>query len=205
MTKALLVTSSVMGELSMSRQIAMEFLDKLSSEVADLELTVRDTTLLPMLNLSYLSGLRTPVAEMSEQQKKSMAFGDEILEEVESASVVVITAPMYCYTIPAALKLWIEYLNRPGRAFEHGPDGAVGLLTGKHVYVVLTRGSEFDANDPENFQENLIEGLLHSFGLTPVNIVLSEGMAYEGAKQACVRAKARAVELSNELVKKITK
>lgn len=199
MINVLLVTSSVLGEASTSRKIAMRLIEGLSSEFPDLQLVTRDAALLPLISLDYLCGLGAELTEMSDSQKTAVNLGDQILEEVEQASVVIVTAPMYSYTIPAALKIWIEYLNRPGRAFEHHPDGAVGLLTGKKVCAVLTRGSVFDADDPKNFQENLLLGVLDSFGLSPVNIILAQGTAHEGGKKAIADAGDEAEQLGKWL------
>jgi FMN-dependent NADH-azoreductase len=203
MIKVLLVTSSVLGDTSMSRKIAMRLIEGLSSEFPDLQLITRDATTLPLISLDYLRGLGADPTELSDHQKLAVNLGDQIIEEVEQAAVVIVTAPMYSYTIPAALKIWIEYLNRPGRVFEHRPEGAVGLLTGKKVCAVLTRGSSFEDEDPMNFQENLLVSVLDSFGLSPVNIILAQGTAHEGSKAALADAGNEAEKLGNSLAKEL--
>src|SRR3546814_12612041 len=78
----------------------------------------------------------------SDLQTVRVANADAVIEEVEEADLIVITCPIYASSIPSTLKAWIEYMNRAGRTFRHDHDGHVGLITGKQIYVVVTRGSE---------------------------------------------------------------
>jgi len=209
MKKILVVTSSLMGEMSQSRKIALTLADSVRAALPDWKLNVRDATQLPLITLDYLGGLRAKPEQLSAAQQTAVNLGDQVIAEVEEADIVIVAAPMYSYTVPAALKVWIEYMNRPGRVFSHGAEGAVGLLTGKKVFAVLTRGSEFAVGDTSNFQENFLVSVLGSFGLAPVQIILAEGTAHEGGKAALAAAEqaahAAGQQLAQELVKQQAK
>ena len=76
----------------------------------------------------------------ADEQKTSLATSDELVNELRAADTVVITAPVYNFHVPAALKAWIDMVARARETFRYTEEGPVGLLTGKKVYVVMTSG-----------------------------------------------------------------
>ncbi len=57
-----------------------------------------------------------------------------------SPDAVVISTPMNNYTVPATLKTWIDHVVRIHRTFRSTPQGKVGLLQDRPVYVVIASG-----------------------------------------------------------------
>lgn len=199
MSDILLVTSSALGEFSVSRAIAQVFIDAVIEKKPSIRVLNRDATTIPHVNLLGLSALKTPVNERTAEQRQAADFADQILTEVEHASVIVITAPMYSFTIPSSLKAWIEYLNRPGRAYIHDENGDRGLLVDKKVLVVLTRGSCFTADHPMNFQDNYLKTVLNFFGMDDVTFIIAENTASEEGKINITEAKKQAGQFASTL------
>ena len=43
-----------------------------------------------------------------------MSRSEELIQELESSDFVVIATPMHNFTVPAALKMWIDHVVRSG-------------------------------------------------------------------------------------------
>src|SRR3546814_19498389 len=81
-------------------------------------------------------------------------------------------------SIPSTLKAWIEYMNRAGRTFRHDHDGHVGLITGKQIYVVVTRGSE-PSEGLQAFAEGYLSAVLGSFGMSAIPFINAHDTDHE--------------------------
>jgi FMN-dependent NADH-azoreductase len=75
--------------------------------------------------------------------------------------------------VPAQLKHWIDAIARAGVTSRYTANGPEGLLTGKKVYVALTRGGLY-RNTPAD------SGFL---GMTDVEFVYTEGLAMGAASE----------------------
>lgn len=195
----LLVASSAMGALSASRRIGTSLAEAARQENPAIGVTVRDLNGIAHVSFDGLRAFGLPPAERTDEQAAIVAFADCLMEEVERASIIVIAAPMYCLTIPSTLKAWIEHLNRPGKAFKRGPEGETGLLTGRTVYVVITRSHRFAADDAMNFQESYLKAMLGFFGMTDVRFILVEGTSEETGKAEIAAAEVRAAEIGQAI------
>ena len=57
--------------------------------------------------------------------------------------VIVIGLPFYNFALPSTLKAYFDHVARAGVTFRYTESGSVGLLTGKKVYVIATRGGVY--------------------------------------------------------------
>ena len=55
--------------------------------------------------------------QLSDDDKSRLALSDTLIDEIRRADTLVISVPMYNFSIPAALKAWIDLVARPGRTF----------------------------------------------------------------------------------------
>ncbi|MDB5848965.1 MAG: azoR [Rhodoferax sp.] len=98
------------------------------------------------------------------------AYSDGLIAELADAQMVVISTPMHNFTVPTALKAWIDQIVRSGRTFEGTPRGKRGLLASKPVYLVVSCGGPV-GNGVETQQDFLtpyLHYLLGTIGLTDV-------------------------------------
>jgi len=56
---------------------------------------------------------------------------------------VVIATPVHNYTVPSALKTWIDHIVRVRRTFNITPNGKVGLLRDRPVFVAVSSGGRY--------------------------------------------------------------
>jgi len=96
---------------------------------------------------------------------------------LRQADEIVIGAPMYNFAIPAPLKAWIDQVIRAGQTVLFHESGPKGLLSGKKVYVITSRGGAFRPGTPtERFdhQEPYLRHILAFIGLTDVTFIHAE-------------------------------
>jgi FMN-dependent NADH-azoreductase len=116
------------------------------------------------------------------------------------SDILVIESPMYNFSIPSALKAWIDHVLRAGRTFQYGAAGPEGLALGKKAILVLASGGVYTAGPYQAYshQESYLRQVLGFIGITDVQAVHIEGVASgpEKAAEAVTDAKAKAVEVA---------
>lgn len=143
------VTCSPRGKASESYRISRRIIGFLQAR--EPTATVVDRMLggacVPPVDEQYATALgaaEPSAVEMSPDG--SMVWSEELIQELESADAVVIGTPMHNFTVPAALKLWIDHIVRVRRTLSVTPAGKVGLLRDRPVFVAVSRAAGFPAS-----------------------------------------------------------
>jgi len=124
-------------------------------------------------------------------QEGSAARSDELIQELESADVVVIGTPMHNFTVPAALKLWIDHVVRVRRTFNVSPAGKIGMLHDRPVFVAVSSGGRFAgerARQPD-FLTPYLRAILGITGLHDLTFFCIQGTAFGPDAVAETRAR----------------
>lgn len=97
-----------------------------------------------------------------------------------SADTIVIAAPYWDLSFPAALKQYIEQVNVVGITFEYTPEGFPrGLCRAKKLYYVMTAGGTYV---PEEFGYGYVKALAQNFyGIQDVELIKAVGLDIIGA------------------------
>ena len=87
---------------------------------------------------------------------------------------------MINFGIPSTLKSYIDHILRPGATFRYTDKGPEGLVRGKKVYLVLARGGIYSEGPMQalNFQDTYLKVALGFIGLTDIEVVIVEGVAF---------------------------
>jgi len=192
MINILAINSSITGADSVSRPLVQTVLGHFS-QAAEVQIVSRDVGAhpLPYLTAETLAGVRGEPRTPAELEAR--ALSDQLIAELRAADVVVIGAPMYNLSVPSTLKTWFDFIIRARETFTYA-DGAVkGLLTGKRVIVVSSRGGRYAEGPAQghDFQEPYIRQILGFIGMTDVQIIRAEGVALGGTARADAIAAAR--------------
>ncbi|WP_025917347.1 FMN-dependent NADH-azoreductase [Herminiimonas sp. CN] len=176
--KILQINSSARAENSHSTRLANTLVERLRAGQPQATLAVRDLgrTPHPMLDETALQALFTAAGERSAEQAARVALDDALIAEIQAADVVVLGVPMYNFGVPAQLKNWIDAISRAQVTFRYTANGPEGLLTGKKVYVALTRGGLY-RNTPNDTQTPYLKTFFGFLGMTDVQFVFAEGLA----------------------------
>lgn len=186
------IMSSIQGKESYSIKLGQTIIEKIQEKYPDniLEELNLANMELPHLNQEFLGKLFTPSNLLKEEDKESIRFSDDFVKQLMTADILVVGAPLYNFTIPSALKSWIDYITRPGITFGYGEDGRPnGLVTGKKVYVAMSSGGIFSegpgkAND---FVVPYLQAFLGFLGMTNLTAFRAEGLKVPEVKETAMK------------------
>jgi len=175
------INSSARAESSHSTRLASALVERVQAALAEpstATVKVRDLgrTPHPELNEAALDALFTPADLRTPAQAARVALDDALIAELQAADVVVLGVPMYNFGVPASLKNWIDAIARAKVTFQYTEKGPEGLLTGKKVYVALTRGGQY-RDTPTDTQVPYLKAVLSFLGMTDIQFVYAEGLA----------------------------
>jgi FMN-dependent NADH-azoreductase len=118
------------------------------------------------------------------------------------ADVYVITTPMWNLSVPYALKYYIDAIVQPGYLFRYNENGvAEGLLHGKKMVVVTSRGGDYGPGSPLqafDFMEPYLRAIFGFVGITDLHFINAHGMdiSPEARRASLLRAIAEARALA---------
>ena len=195
MSQILLIASSPRLD-SYSTRVGRKLAEKLAGRPGS-NLVVRDLTRqpLPHIDDSFAVARNTPPDRLTSAQKSALSLSDKLLAELFAADTLIIAAGMVNFGIPSSLKTYIDYVVRPGVTFRYGNDGPEGLIKGKKAYLVVARGGSYSQGPMQafNFQDTYLKVILGFIGITDVEVIAMEGIAFgpEVAEKAVGSALAR--------------
>lgn len=191
--KLLHIDSSFLGDASASRQLSAELVQAWRQNEDGLDVTYRDLAADAVAHFSALTlaAGSTPAELRDAALKHEVAVGEEVLEEFLAADVVVIGAPMYNFTISSQLKAWIDRIAVAGKTFRYTENGPVGLAGDKKVVIVSTAGGVHAGQPTGAAHEGYLRTVLGFFGITDIEVVRAEGLAYGEEPRAQAIAAAR--------------
>ncbi len=178
--KLLHIDSSILGDNSVSRQLSAAVVNAWQAADASVEVTYRD---LAAEGINHFSGatlgaLGTPEAARDAAQKHEADLSASTLAEFLAADAIVLGAPMYNFTIPTQLKAWIDRIAVAGQTFRYTEAGPEGLCGNKKVIIVSTSGGLHAGQASGVAHEDYLKVLLGFLGITDIEIVRAEGLAY---------------------------
>src|ERR1700693_4533803 len=164
---------------SVSRHLTGRFAEAWQQEHPHGTVMERDlaTTALPHITDEWVHAVHSDPATLTTEQRLVLQLSDELVEELVQADTIVVGAPMYNFAIPAPLKAWIDQIVRVGKTVLFAEAGPQGVLKGKKVYVVTSRGCAFRPGTPTerfDYQEPYLRHILGFIGLTDVTFIHAE-------------------------------
>lgn len=190
MSKVLVLKSSILAGYSQSNQLADFYADEARAKGDSV--TVRDLAAqpIPVLDGELVGALRPSDAPLSPRQQEALSLSDELIAELQAHDTVVIAAPMYNFNIPTQLKNYFDLIARAGVTFRYTEAGPEGLVKGKRAVILSSRGG-IHKDTPTDLLTPYVKLFLGFIGITDVDFVFAEGIAYgpEVATKAASDAK----------------
>ncbi|MDP2746750.1 FMN-dependent NADH-azoreductase [Pseudomonas sp.] len=197
--KLLHLDSSILGDSSVSRQLSRAVVDAWLAAEPEAQVSYRDLASDALSHLSAASLIAggTPAELRDAAQKHEVELAEGTLNEFLAADAIVIGAPMYNFTVPTQLKAWIDRVAVAGKTFAYDENGPKGLAGGKKVVIVSTAGGIHAGQPSGQAHEEYLQLVLRFLGITDIEIVRAEGLAYgeEPRANAFASAQAKVAEL----------
>lgn len=176
MTRILRIDSSAKSEGSTTHAL----LDQIEAQVGRADIR-RDLggMAVPQIDGTWVSSNVTPPEQRSEVQRATLALSDELVAELQEADLILIALPVYNFTLPGALKAWVDLVCRAGVTFRYTANGPEGLLQGKRAIVAFASdgtkiGSGIDFASP------YMRFILGFIGITDVTFVAADAQKVDG-------------------------
>ena len=198
MSTALVITSSALGETSVSNQLVQDAVTGLRAQDPSLRIVTRDLGSAPIPHITMDAAAALRGAEPANAaQAEAQALSNQLIAELQAADIVVIGAPMYNFGISSTLKTWFDYVLRAGVTFRYSESGPEGLLKGKRAIVIESRGGLYSEGPAQamDSQEPHLRTLLGFIGITDVTFVRAERLAFgPEAREQAIGAARRVIQ-----------
>jgi FMN-dependent NADH-azoreductase len=191
MTKILHISCSPRGHAAESYKLSQKIIGFLLKK--NPTATVVDRVIgggaISHVDANYALSQHSVSAEIS--QAGTISVSDELIRELESSDIVVIGTPMHNFTVPSALKAWIDHIVRARRTFNSTPEGKVGTLRDRPVLIAVASGGRFSgvgARQPD-FLTSYLKAILGIIGLHDLTFFSVQGTGSSPDAVAEARAK----------------
>jgi FMN-dependent NADH-azoreductase len=186
--KLLRIDASSRTAGSVSRGLADYFLERWLALRPDDEIVVRDLaqTVVPQLEPLAYDGFYTAEPERTPAMRAALAWSDQLIAELRAADVLLLTVPMYNFTVPASLKAYIDQVVRIYETFGYDPErGLYGLLEKKQAFVIVTKGLVYSEGPllAYEFLEPYLKALFTFLGISEVTFITAEATSLPAREQ----------------------
>jgi len=121
---------------------------------------------------------------------------------VRDADILVLTMPMWNYSMPGILKSWLEHVLSPSLLYklEHGERSILHKL--RKLVLLVSSHEVFTEGDPRDALSPAIENSFEDIGLKDISVIWADGqnpkkyVDFEHRKQVAIEA---AEELAEEI------
>ena len=192
MTNVLRVDASMRHDGSITRQLT----DQVVGKFQGAQVVTRDLTAgIDLIDETWIGANFTDPGDRTDDQKATLAGSDALVAELKAADVVVIGAPVYNFSIPAALKAWIDQICRARETFRYTENGPVGLLEGKRAIVIVASGG-VPVDSPVDFATPYLRHALGFIGIHDVEVIAADRLSADQDGQRLSAAEAQAAALA---------
>ncbi len=178
-----LFINACVRKASRTKELADCMLSKLNCPYEEVRL---DTIEFPIVNESFL--------ERRDRLIHNRDFSNPLFDlarQFAAADEIVIAAPYWDLSFPAALKQYIEQINVIGITFNYTPEGLpAGLCKAKRLTYITTAGGNFV---PEEYGCGYIKSLAQNFyGIPEFKVIKAIGLDIDGADTDSIMNSAKA-------------
>ncbi|WP_419804880.1 FMN-dependent NADH-azoreductase [Terriglobus sp.] len=182
MASLLRIDSSPRGNASVSRRLGDTYTDGWKAAHSGSTVTTRDLAFQQptYVDIQWIQSVYTPPDQQTDAHKAALKLSDEIIAEVEAADTILITSPLYNFSIPAVLKAWIDHLVRAGRTFAYVNGAPQGKVHGKKAVIILAKGGDYSESSPMHALDNAtpyLRTILGFLGITDVTFLDAGGVS----------------------------
>lgn len=186
----LYIASSPMEEKSTSSLIAGEFIAACREQEPDLQVTELNlfSEQLPEFDrqaseqkYQQIMGLLSGQGKPTPTDQWSQILG--YIEQLKAADKVVVSAPMWNFSIPYKLKHYIDLICQPGESFSFDPKTLdyIGLIKDKPLQLILSSSSEYanpfpqiDGGIKQDYQRSYLNHVFKFIGFNDIRTIKIE-------------------------------
>ncbi len=154
-----------------SRVLGDQLTERMTQLYPEIEIRQRDLNInAEFIDSNWITANLCEPHNRDNTARQRLAYSDELIAELQWADHILLTTPMYNFSVPATLKAWIDQVCRAGVTFRYTTDGPVGLLAGKRADIVITTGGA-PLESPVDFISDYLRQVFAFVGITDINII----------------------------------
>lgn len=199
-------------EESVSKQLAAAFFGKLIELRSDVELVNVDLydEKPPFYSYELYKSVWYPVFDEtytpSKAEEMAKNYASRQAAVFNAADVVVLTMPMWNYSVPAIMKAWIDQISCPSLTFSISPEeGVKPLHKVQSVVLLVASGNVYKEDDDRDALSRQIRHAFGFLGIENIEIVWADGqsplmnMDCDARKEMAIEAAIETAEDISEL------
>jgi len=190
MKNILHIISSPRQQESASIQLGNRIIDKLLQQYPGSTVVTNNVISknYPSLNEAQVTAFKVPPDEQSPEQRAALQVSNDAVAQLAAADILVIGSPLYNFTIPSALKAWLDHIVRPGLSFRYANGRSEGLLKLEKVYLALAANGVYSDGPMKHydFAEPYLQHILRFIGLENITTFRVEGGGIPGIKETAL-------------------
>lgn len=168
-------------EESASKQLATAFMGKLFELNPEVEIDNVDLyeEQPPFYTYPQYRGHWYPVFEKgyepTTEEEEAMAYAKKMADKFNKADVLVLTTPMWNFSLPAIMKAWVDQVLSPGLVFDVSKDGVKPLHKVKEIVLLVASGGVYKHEDARDALTRQVEAGFGFVGIENVQIAWADG------------------------------
>jgi len=180
---------------SFSRRLAYEVTARLVALHPRAEIIERDLAAdpPPHPDLDLYEAILTPTVANDDPR---YALSERLIGELEASDFVVIGTPMNNFSVPSTLKSWIDHIVRIRRTFRSTPEGKIGTLRDRPVFVVTAHGGFMSGSYQPDFLTPYLRVIFETIGIRQVEFFCADALSR--GPESVARALHRAADWIDE-------
>lgn len=198
MKNILVIESSHNREQTGSRHISAQIQARIREKYPQANIIVHDLTTeaLPHPSEKMLTAFHVPPDQQNEELKEAIRLSNQLTDEVLKSDLVIISAPLWNFSIPSSVKAWIDHVVRAGKTFSYSPNGPVGLLKNTKAIIVASTGGIYSEGPMKafDFLVPYLQSVMKFIGIVDVQAVRLEGTKVPQFQDLAMKKAEQAVE-----------
>ena len=174
--KILRIDGSTRHSQSVSRALTDLAVATLQEQFVVANVTQRDTRSgIGNISSAWRNASLTPNESRSPEDRAVLAQSEALINEAAAADLLLIAVPIYNFSIPAALKSWIDLICRDNVDGARAHD-LTGHSINKQALIILTSNYTL-ANADDDFATPYLKFIMKFIGIDSVTFIDATGLA----------------------------
>jgi FMN-dependent NADH-azoreductase len=174
--KILRIDSSTKRHESVGRSLSDLAITTLQEQFGMVSVTLRDTRSgIGNISSAWRNASLTPGEARSSEDRAVLAQSEALISEVENADLLVIALPIYNFSIPAALKSWIDLICRDNVDGARARNLSSKSRNKQALIIVTSNYTMVDTAD--DFATPYLEFMMKFMGINHLSFIDATGLA----------------------------
>ncbi|MDX1355088.1 MAG: NAD(P)H-dependent oxidoreductase [Halomonas venusta] len=178
MHNTLFVHASPHGKHALGYRLAQKILAEETARNSNVGLIERDLVAAPLSPLTHHYSSALLSHNIGDRVNAALSESEQLIRELEQSNRLLIALPMHNFSVPAALKLWIDHVVRINRTFIVS-EGKQGLLHDRPTTVLVSAGGMLQGDNPQpDFLTPYLTLILNTIGIRDIHFVYLQGLVF---------------------------